>query len=123
MKFPSVWCLILAVVPVTSFAKKAGNGDLMTVRGCLQRSRQNYVVVDRHGWPYVLKGVGSKVDAEVGHEVEVRGKLSEDVKSGVRPEKEGSNPADTVHSVDGATVEILNVSSDVRRVADTCPSH
>ncbi len=121
MKFLSVCCLFLFLATVS--AKNGDNSDLMTVRGCLQRSRQNYVVVDRYGWPYVLKGVGNKVDAEVGREVEVRGKLSEDVKSGVRPEKEGSNPADTVRSVDGATIEILNVASDIRRVADKCAAH
>ena len=121
MKFLSVCCALLFLA--TASAKKIDNSDVITVRGCLQRSRQNYVVVDRHGWPYVLKGVGNKVDTEVGHEVEVRGKLSEDVKSGVRPEKEGSNPSDTVHSVDGATVEILNVASDIRRVADKCAAH
>ncbi len=120
MKFLSVCCLVLFLA--TALAKKVDNSELMTVRGCLQRSRHNYVVVDRHGWPYVLKGIGNKVDAEVGHEVEVRGRLSEDVKSGVRPEKEGSNPSDTVHSVDGATVEILNVSSAIRQIADSCAS-
>lgn len=118
---PLTVCLLLFLA--TAYAKKADNSELMTVRGCLQRSHQNYVVVDSHGWPYVLKGVGNKLDAEVGHEVEVRGKLTEDIKSGVRPEKEGSNPSDTVRSVDGSTVEILNVSSDIRRISDTCPSH
>jgi hypothetical protein len=115
-------CIVLLLL-ATASARKADNSDVMTVRGCLQRSHQNYVVVDRHGWPYVLKGVGNKLDAEVGHEVEVRGKLSEDIKSGVRPEKAGSNPSDTVRSVDGATVEVLKVSSDIRRISDTCPSH
>jgi hypothetical protein len=118
---PLTVCLLMFLA--TAYAKKADNSELMTVRGCVQRSHQNYVVVDKHGWPYVLKGVGNKLDAEVGHEVEVRGKLTEDIKSGVRSEKEGSNPSDTVRSVDGATVEILNVSSDIRRISDTCHSH
>jgi hypothetical protein len=123
MKCVIVCCLCLFLIFGTALAKKSDNSEQMTVRGCLRRDHQNYVVVDRHGWPYVLKGVGNKVDAEVGHEVEVKGKLSEDVKSGVRPEKQGSNPADTVRAVDGATVEILNVSTDIRRVSDTCSSH
>ena len=123
MRRVTLCCLSLFLVFGAALAKKADNSEQMTVRGCLQRDHQNYVVVDRHGWPYVLKGVGNKVEAEVGHEVEVRGKLSEDIKSGVRSEKQGSNPSDTVRAVDGATVEILNVSRDIRRVSDTCPSH
>lgn len=123
MKRVTLCSLSLFLFFGTALAKKSDNAEQMTVRGCLRRDHQNYVVVDRHGWPYVLKGVGNKVDAEVGHEVEVKGKLTDEIKSGVRDEKQGSNPADTVRAVDGATVEILNVSSDVRRVSDTCPSH
>ena len=120
MKHATLCCLCLLLLLGTALGKKADSSDLLTVRGCLERSRQSYLVVDRHGWPYVLKGVGSKLDGDVGHEVEVRGKLSDEVKSGVRPEKEGSNPSDTVRALDGATLEILDVAGDVRRHSDTC---
>lgn len=104
----------------TVFAKDSSNSETITVRGCLERTRQNYTVIDRHGFEYVLKGVGNKVENEVGHEVEARGNLTDDVKSGERDEKQGSNPSDNVRSVDGATLEIVNVAKDVHRIADKC---
>lgn len=95
----------------------------MTVRGCLQRTRQNYLVVDRRGLPYAPKGVGYKLDADVGHEVEVTGKLTNEIKTGVRSQEQGSNPSDTVRAVDGPTLQVLDVTSDVRKIADKCSSH
>jgi len=46
--------------------------------------------------------------------------LSGTVKTGIRPEKEGSNPADTVHGVDGVPFQVDNPQTDVRTVAKHC---
>jgi len=120
MKYPTVCCICLLLSLGTAFGKKGADSETMTVRGCLQRARQNYMVVDRHGMQYVLKGVGNKLDGEVGHEVEARGTLTDDVKSGERSEKQGSNPSDNVRAVEGATLEITNVSTDIKRISDSC---
>lgn len=93
-----------------------------TVRGCLQGDRANYILVeDGTGSVYVLKGVGSKLNDDLRHEVEVKGKiLPGTVKTGVRPEKNGSNPADTVHGVDGVPFQVENIKTDVRVISKHC---
>lgn len=113
---------VMALCGVGMAQHSANDAGSMTVRGCLQRSRQNFVVVDHSGMPYALKGVTDKLKNEVGHEVEVKGQLTDDVKMGTRSEKQGSNPSDTVRAVEGTTLKVLNVSSDVRRVSDHCSS-
>jgi len=76
---------------------------ITTVRGCLNRLRGNYLLIeDQTSLVYVLKGVGSKLDNQVHHQIEVKGKvLPGTVKTGIRSQKEGSNPSDTVHGADG----------------------
>lgn len=93
-----------------------------TVRGCLRGQRGNYILIEnKTGSVYVLKGVGNKLEADRRHEVEVTGKvLGGTVKTGVTPEKVGSNPADTVHGVDGVPLQVNNVDTDVRVTADKC---
>lgn len=115
-------CAIAIVGSVCAQSNKQDDSDVMTVRGCLKKSRQNYLVVDKRGFSYALKGVGDKLSTEVGHEVEVKGKLTNDIKTGVRPEKQGSNPSDTVRGVDSAaTLQVSDVDSDVRTIANKCP--
>jgi len=93
-----------------------------TVRGCLQGSRGNYMVIeDQTSLVYVLKGVGNKLDAQLQHEVEVKGRvLPGTIKTGVRPEKAGSNPSDTVHGVDGVPFQVANLPADVRSISKHC---
>jgi len=93
-----------------------------TVRGCLDGSRGNYIVVeDKTSLVYVLKGVGNKLDNQLHHEVEVKGKLLPGtIKTGVRPEKAGSNPSDTAHGVDGLPLQVEDVKNDVRTIAKHC---
>jgi hypothetical protein len=102
-------------------ADSAG-GSNTTVRGCLTQSRGNYLVVeDKTGLVYTLKGVGTKLNGQVGHEVEVTGRLLPGtVKTGVRPSKEGSNPSDTVHGIDGVPLEIKDVHADVKTLSQHC---
>jgi hypothetical protein len=93
-----------------------------TVQGCLRGQRGNYILIeDKTGTVYVLKGVGNKLDNFRRHEVEVKGQvLSGTVKTGVRPEKAGSNPADTVHAVDGVPFQVSDVQTDVQMVSKHC---
>jgi hypothetical protein len=93
-----------------------------TVRGCLDGERGNYIVVeDNSNMVYVLKGVGNKLDSYLRHDVEVKGKmLTGTIKTGVRPEKAGSNPSDTVHGVDGVTLQVADVQNDVRMISKHC---
>ncbi len=99
-------------------AAMAGSPNTMTVRGCLNHSRGNYVVAeDRTGMTYVLRGVGNKLDKKVNHEVEVTGTLEAgSQKTGVRSEKDGSNPADTVHGVDGTPLFVSDVNASIKAI-------
>jgi hypothetical protein len=72
----------------------------MTVRGCQQRLRQDYMVVDRHGFPCALKGVGDKRNADVGHEVEVTGTLTDAIRTSTRSEKQGQQSGIAKFTVD-----------------------
>src|SRR5580698_4284107 len=83
--------------PVASSGAPASTAS--AVRGCLADQRGYYVVVeDKSGLVYVLKGVGNKLDSQLHHEIEVKGRLrSGTIKTGVNPMKSGSNPSDTEH--------------------------
>jgi len=87
--------------------------ETTTVLGCIRHSTQNYVVVDRHGSVYVLEGVGDQLSGEVGHTLEVTGKVIQDShpKQSARSEKPGAT-----------TLRVANVISDVHRVGDHCAS-
>ncbi len=96
--------------------------NVSTVRGCLDGQRGNYIVVeDKTGLVYVLKGVGNKLDAQLHHEVEVKGRLrAGTIKTGINPTKAGSNPSDTEHGVDGVPLEVTNVQTDIRTISKHC---
>jgi len=102
-------------------ADNAARG-VTTVRGCLDGSRGNYIVVEnKTSLVYVLKGVGNKLDNQLHHEVEVKGKLLPGtIKTGVRPEKAGSNPSDTAHGVDGLPLQVEDVKNDIRTISKHC---
>jgi len=106
--------------PAADTAAQANHAS--TVRGCLNGERGNYVLVeDRTGMVYVLKGVGNKLDRYLRHEVEATGRmLPGTIKTGLRPEKEGSNPSDTVHGVDGVPLQVADVQNDVRMISKKC---
>jgi hypothetical protein len=118
--------LLLALTAAAQDATPPASGDktrgVTTVRGCLDGSRGNYVVIeDNTSLIYVLKGVGNKLDNYLHHQVEVKGKvLPGTVKTGVRPEKSGSNPADTVHGVDGLPLQVADVQNDIKTIAKHC---
>jgi hypothetical protein len=108
--------------PTTPPAKNTSDTESSSVRGCLDGQRGNYIVVEnKTGTVYVLKGVGNRLDNQLGHEVEVKGHiLPGTVKTGIRPEKGGSNPSDTVHGVDGVPFQVADWHSDIRVVAKKC---
>jgi hypothetical protein len=92
--------------------------NALTVRGCLNGSRGNYLVVeDKTGMTYALRGVGSTLDSRVNHEVQVAGTLEPgSQKTGTRSQKQGSNPADTVHGVDGTPLYVSDPNADIKTV-------
>jgi hypothetical protein len=106
--------------PVASAGSPASSAT--TVRGCLADQRGNYVVVeDKSGLVYVLKGVGNKLDSQLHHEIEVKGRLrSGTIKTGVNPMKTGSSPSDTARGVDGIPLEVTNVQTDIRMISKHC---
>jgi hypothetical protein len=106
--------------PATTGSSPPAN--VSTVRGCLDGQRGNYIVVeDKTALVYVLKGVGNKLDGQLHHEVEVKGRLRSGlIKTGVNPSKSGSNPSDTAHGVDGVPLEVADVQSDVRTISKHC---
>lgn len=103
-------------------ASGAGGSGTTTVRGCLRGSRGSYVLIQDNGdLAYVLKGVGNKLDRYLRHEVEVTGRvLPGTEKTGIRPEKAGSNPSDTVHGIDGVPLQVANVKADIRTISNKC---
>lgn len=94
----------------------------ITVRGCLRTDRGNYILVqNRTGTVYALQNVGAKLNGFLNKEVEVTGEAKPgSVRTGVRPEKAGSNPADTVHGVDGVPLEVSDIQKDIRIVSKRC---
>jgi hypothetical protein len=107
--------------PATTGSNSTPAASISTVRGCLEGQRGNYIMVeDKTGLVYVLKGVGNKLDGQLRHEVEVKGRLRSGlIKTGVSPSKSGSNPSDTAHGVDGVPLEVADVQTDVARSRST----
>jgi hypothetical protein len=51
----------------------------------------------------------------------VKGKLLPGtVKTGINPDKAGSNPSDTTHGVDGTPFQVANPETDVTIIAKKC---
>ncbi len=126
----TVFLLIAAAAAAQeSPAMPAPGGDsaaparhVTTVHGCLDGERGNYILVeDNTSMVYVLKGVGSKLDSYLHHNIEVKGRmLPGTIKTGVRPEKAGSNPSDTVRGVEGVPLQVADVQNDIRMIAKHC---
>jgi hypothetical protein len=108
--------------PPQSGATPPPGQGVTSVRGCLNRLRGNYLLIeDQTSLVYVLKGVGNKLDNQVHHQVEVKGRvLPGTVKTGIRSQKEGSNPSDTVHGADGVPFQVADVQSDVHTISTRC---
>jgi hypothetical protein len=100
----------------------SSDSSSITVRGCLRSERGNYILItNRTGMVYALQGVGNKLQSFLRKEVEVTGETKPgSVKTGVRPEKAGSNPSDTVHGIDGVPLEVKDINRDIRIIAKHC---
>lgn len=109
-----------STAPATADTATA-DSDSTTIRGCLEGQRGNYIVIEKTGAVFVLKGVGNKLDNHLNHEVEVKGQmLSGTIKTGIRPEKAGSSPSDTLHGIDGTPFQVKNPLTDVQNIAKHC---
>lgn len=126
--FTAFLFIAVSAIAQQSPAMAAPGGDstaparhLSTVRGCLDGERGNYILVEQNSSVYVLKGVGNKLDSYLHHEVEVKGRmLTGAIKTGVRAEKAGSNPSDTVHGVDGVPLQVADPQNDIRVISKHC---
>jgi hypothetical protein len=105
-----------------SAAPSDSDSNRITVRGCVRSERQNYILIaDKTGIVYALQGVGNKLQGFLRKEVEVTGETKPgSVKTGVRPEKAGSNRSDTMHGIDGVPLQVENIDKDIRIVAKHC---
>lgn len=94
----------------------------ITVRGCVRSERGNYILIEnRTGTIYAFQGVGTKLQRYLRKEVEATGEVKPgSVKTGIRPEKAGSNPSDTVHGVSGVPLQIEDIDKDIKIVSKHC---
>lgn len=106
----------------TSTAADHDASTPITVRGCVRSERGNYILIEnRTGAIYALQGVGNKLQRYLRKDVEVTGESKPgSVKTGVRPEKAGSSPSDTVHGVDGVPLQVKDIEKDIRIVSQHC---
>jgi len=114
--------VVTAQQPSNQPAAPPQNSNKITVRGCIRGERQNYILIaDQTGVVYALQGVGNKLQSYLRKEVEVTGNIKPgSLKTGVRPQKSGSNPSDTVHGIDGVPLQVENIDKDIRVVAKHC---
>jgi len=92
-----------------------------TLRGCLERSQGNYVVIQKKtGTRFTLVGVGNKVEKLIGHEVEITGTLelapsTADSLSSKEPDSANVTPV-----MDQPPLKIENVRTDIVSIANHC---
>lgn len=112
----------LLLTAISALAQDQAPSDKLTVRGCVRSDRGNYILIEnRTGTVYALQGVGNKLQGFLRKEVEVTGETKPgSVKTGVRPEKAGSNPSDTVHGVDGLPLQVADIDKDIHIVSKHC---
>jgi hypothetical protein len=105
---------LLLLGSVGSQAEANSSEELTTVFGCIERSQQNYLIVDKQGSSYILAGVGDQLDGEVGHTLEVKGTL---IKTALKQSRKSDDSA----SIPKGSLRVGNVLDDVHRVGDHCP--
>lgn len=94
----------------------------VTLRGCLERSQSNVVVVHgRNGARFALTGVGNKVDKLIGHKVEVTGTLKlAPSTAGLGSSRQGTDSSDATSAFDGYLLRIESVRTDVVSISNYC---
>ena len=91
----------------SSSGQAAGSAAQTTIQGCLSGSDGKYTLTDKSGTAYQLTGDTAKLSDHVGHEIQIKGKVS---------------PPSTPPSASAATAQqTLDVTS-VKHVSATCGS-
>jgi len=121
----ALFAIVGALVAPTSGQtsdQSASDSTPITVQGCLRSERGNYILIeDKTGTIYALQNVGSKLHGFLRKEIAVTGEAKPgSVKTGVNPQKAGSNPSDTVHGVDGVPLAVKDINKDIHIVANHC---
>ena len=114
--------MALSQQPSNPNSQAESDGSRITVRGCVRSERGSYLLIaNKTGVVYALQGVGNKLQPFLRKEVEVTGESRPgSVRTGVRPEKAGSNPSDTAHGVDGVPLQVSDIEKDIRVIAKKC---
>jgi|HubBroStandDraft_3_1064219.scaffolds.fasta_scaffold227617_2 hypothetical protein len=114
-------CLMILLTSALARQGAKDADDTTTVLGCIQRSQQNYTITDNYGASYRLDGVGDQLSGEVGHTLEVKGKLIQPTKTARHTAKQSFRASDD-HGTQFATLRIASVIDDVHRLGNSCPS-
>jgi hypothetical protein len=111
-----------STTPPAASGSSAPADNLSTIRGCLRGQRGNYILIDeKSNLPYVLKGVGNKLNGQLNRQLEVKGKiLPGTIKTGINPDKAGSNPSDTARGIDGVPFQVANPETDIQTISKKC---
>ena len=114
-------CAGLLIILGTALARQGAKDadDTTRVLGCIQRSQQSYLVTDNHGTSYLLDGVGDQLSGEVGHTLEVKGKLIDPPKRVTDASKQSFRATDN-HGLQLETLRVSSVIDDVHRLGNTC---
>ena len=95
-------------------------GSSKTVKGCLSGSDGNYMLTDKSGNTYQLKGDTSQLSNHVGHEIQVKGTLS--AASSSTPSGTTGNPSSQTAAGASSTAgaeQTLDVTS-MKHISETC---
>jgi hypothetical protein len=118
-------------------SQTSSNAPGTSIEGCLSGSGGNYTLTDSSGKTYQLQGDTSKLSAEVGHQVRIRGSASGAAAGATSPyggtassstSGAGGTPPSSTTAPSGAaagpsgsaTSAILFDVKNVRKVSDTC---
>lgn len=114
-------CLLILLGTALARPGAKDADQTITVLGCIQRSQQNYMVTNNRGTTYLLEGVGDELSGEVGHTLEVKGKLIEPPNptrhSATQNFRASDNPGNQL-----PTLRVASVIDHVHRLGNSCPS-
>jgi hypothetical protein len=112
-------CLLIALGTALASQGAKDADNTTKVLGCIQRSRQSYLVTDNHGNTYLLDGVRDELSGEVGHTLEVKGRLIELPKPTGQSAKQSFRASDDP-GTQWPTLRVASVIDDVHRLGNTC---
>jgi Protein of unknown function (DUF5818) len=100
------WIVAQESTPTAGQTGSTTSGDNTTVQGCLSGSNGNYMLTDKNGMTYELKGDTAKLSEHIGHEIRVTGTKE-------------SAAAGAMGSQSGKASETLSVVS-MKHISKTC---